>query len=141
MNIQDAAPFAIGMIFIGVGFYINHNYKSFAKSSREAEALVLEVEIVKGAKNRITYFPTVQFRTHEGQEIVVRLREFQAIEKGQKVIVSYLASNPEEATVGRASDLAKTGRGALILCVIFGLGLCLLGVGFMLGWFGKTSAD
>lgn len=127
MNIESAATIGFGLLFIASGIYINYNYRRFAENSQEAEALVLDVEIVK-TKRSTTYYPTVRFKTMAGEEITARLREFRPVKAGDKTLLCYQPDKPDNASIGPASDLIKTGRGALVLCLIFGAGVCLIGL-------------
>jgi hypothetical protein len=133
MEIENALTVAFGLVFIGAGILIHYNHRSFADRAVETPGEVLEVE-VSGGSHRKTYYPTVRFKLADGKDLSVKLREFSVVEAGQTVTICYDPDTPEQATIGKADDIRKTGRAGLILCIPFGLAICFIGLGLELGW-------
>lgn len=122
----------VGVCFLASGLCTDLYMGRFIESARETTGLVVDVVYDTGSRQRRIY-PVVEFRTIEGKEIVGRSRQHYNSEVGQTVQILYDTGNPEHLEIGTLSSVRKWRIIFTVICILFGFGICFIGIGLELG--------
>jgi hypothetical protein len=132
METGNLITVVFGLGLVAAGVYAYHAMGRFNENAREAVGVVVEVVREAGSQqSRIR--PALKFKTDEGKEVVGRSRQHYNTEIGATLPLLYNPKDPEHVEVGTLASARNWQLGVGALCVLFGLGICFIGVGLELG--------
>ena len=122
--IASSSLFVIALFLFIIAFFLHQQTQSFLNSSISAKGEVIEVVHSRtggsfSAFNSRSYRPKVEFQTQNGETIHFISSSASSpanYSKGEKVEVSYLASNPQEAQIKSFFSL----RGVEFIFILLG---------------------
>lgn len=121
-----------GLCFVAAGLYAYAYMGRFLETAREASGIVVEVVYEAGSRQRRMH-PVLRFKTAEGKEVVGRSEQHYNSQVGQALQLLYDPGNPEHVEIGTLAGEREKRVIITAVCVLFGLGICMIGIGLELG--------
>jgi hypothetical protein len=122
----------VGLCFVAAGAFAYAYLDRFVESGREASGVVVEV-VYEDESRKSRMHPVVRFRTAEGREILGRSWQHHNSEVGQSLSLLYDPKDPEHIEIGTLASLRRFRNIVAAVCIVFGLIVCLIGIGLELG--------
>lgn len=121
-----------GLCFVVAGVFVCAYVDRFVGTGHEASGVVVEVVYETGTRKRRMH-PVVRFKTADGREVLGRSGQHYNSEVGQALQLMYDPNNPERVEIGTLSEMRKFRTVIAAICVVFGLVICIIGIGLELG--------
>jgi hypothetical protein len=119
---------AVGLCFIASGVYGYHHMSRFLDTAEETSAVVVEVAY-ESVNKKGRMHPVVRFTTADGREVVVRSDEHHNVQPGDRVQLLYDPVHPDQIEIATLSRAQNRRLLFTVLSVLFGVFVCLMGVG------------
>lgn len=132
MDLGNLITIAFGLCFVAAGVLAYVYMDRFIGTGQEASGVVVEVVYETGSRESRMH-PVVRFRTADGREVLGRSGQHYNSKVGQALPVVYDPENPEHVEIGTLAEVRRFRTIIAAICVLFGLVVCLIGIGLELG--------
>ena len=132
MALGNVITILFGLSLVAAGVVVYLYMDRFLAIGVEASGVVVEIVYEPGTQ-RAGMHPVVRFKKADGTEVLGRSWQHHNSEVGQAVRLMYDPKNPEHVEIGTLSQLRRFRTVVVALCVVFGLGICFIGIGLERG--------